>query len=74
MLLNVFLLVLLPLSILGGAVGAVEGCFLNPIPGSTTPMLVRALGVIARRGILFGKCFPYMCIGKIYDSDVAIVG
>ena len=37
--------------------GCVEGCFLNPIPGSTTPMLVRALGVIARRSILFGKCF-----------------
>ena len=37
--------------------GSVEGCFLNPIPGSTTPMLVRALGVIVRRSVLFGKCY-----------------
>ena len=36
--------------------GSVEGCFLNPIPGSTTPMLVRALGTIARRSVLFGEC------------------
>ena len=45
--------------------GSVEGCFLNPIPGSTTPMLVRALGVIVRRSVLFGKCytcFIYLCV------------
>lgn len=42
-------------NITGGAVGSVEGCFLNPIPGSTTPMLMRTLGLMARRSILYGK-------------------
>ena len=50
--------------------GCVEGCFLNPIPGSTTPMLVRALGVIARRTILFGKCFTNLCIYEDAESTV----
>ena len=39
----------------GGLVGSAEGCFLSPVPNSTTPMLVRALGLIARRSMLFGK-------------------
>ena len=38
---------------------SVEGCFLNPIPDSTTPLLVRALGVIA---ILFGKCMCHLVL------------
>ena len=39
--------------------GSVEGCFLTPQPGSTTPMLMRALGVIARRTVLLGE---YECV------------
>ncbi|XP_064387113.1 uncharacterized protein LOC135335520 [Halichondria panicea] len=41
-------------AIAGGLVGSAEGCFLSPVPNSTTPMLVRALGLIARRSMLFG--------------------
>ena len=40
----------------GGSVGTVEGCFINPVPGSTTPMLVRALGLIVGRAALGGGC------------------
>ncbi len=39
----------------GGLIGSAEGCFLSPVPNSTTPMLVRALGLIAKRSMLFGE-------------------
>ena len=45
-----------PLVLPGGSVGTVEGCFINPVPGSTTPMLVRALGLIVGRAALGGGC------------------
>ena len=41
--------------VVGALVGTAEGCFLDAIPGSTTPMLVRALGVIVGRAVLLGK-------------------
>lgn len=51
--------------------GSVEGCFLSPIPGSTTPMLVRALGVIVRRTILYGKsvCYRNRGVGVPLGKD-----
>ena len=39
----------------GAIFGSVEGCFLFPIPGSTTPMLFRCLRVIAGRTALGGR-------------------
>ncbi len=40
----------------GALIGSVEGCFLKPVPGSTMPMLFRALRVIASRSVLLGAC------------------
>ena len=39
----------------GAAYGTVEGCFLKPVKGSTTPMIFRALQVIVSRAVLIGK-------------------
>lgn len=39
----------------GAAYGTVEGCFLKPVKGSTTPMIFRAFQVIASRAVLIGE-------------------
>lgn len=44
------------LLIVAGAVyGTVEGCFIKQVPSSTTPMMIRALGVIVSRSVLVGE-------------------
>jgi len=35
--------------------GTVEGCFIKQVPSSTTPMMIRALGVIVSRSVLVGE-------------------
>ncbi len=44
-----------PVLAAGGLIGSVEGCFLAPVPNSTTPMLVEVLKLIVRRSLLFGE-------------------
>jgi hypothetical protein len=39
----------------GGAIGATEGCFLNPVPGNSSPMIFRCLKLMLQRSILFGN-------------------
>ena len=62
----------------GTVFGAVEGCFLYPIPGSTSPMIYRALRVIAGRTALGGgACFcgcGYMCVNTslVHASSLAV--
>ena len=50
----------------GVAFGAVEGCFLTPLPGDTSPMIYRTFGVMLRRSVLFGKWFLAIVIVKFF--------
>jgi len=43
------------LIVAGAVYGTVEGCFIKQVPSSTTPMMIRALGVIVSRSVLVGK-------------------
>ena len=44
-----------PLTVAGAAYGTVEGCFINQVPNSTMPMMMRAFGVIVSRSVLVGE-------------------
>ena len=45
-----FLITLYP----GAAYGTAAACFLNPVKGAKTPMITRALGVVATNSVLLG--------------------
>ena len=32
-----------------------EACFLNPVPGQTTPLIFKAFNLMAKRSVLFGQ-------------------
>ena len=39
----------------GACFGAVEACFLNPVPGQTTPLIFKAFNIMAKRSVLLGQ-------------------
>ena len=39
----------------GAFYGAVEACFVNAIPGQTTPLIFKAFKLMATRSVLFGQ-------------------
>ena len=45
---------LLSYTISGAVLGAVEACFINPIPGETTPLIFKAFKLMITRSVLVG--------------------
>lgn len=54
----------------GACLGAVEGCFLNPVPGQTAPLIFKTMKIMGSRSLLFGlTIYDMIYIVLLYNMN-----
>ena len=52
----------------GACFGAVEACFLNPVPGQTTPLIFKAFNIMAKRSVLLGQSLAVFYLYNVSET------